>query len=158
MNIAMVALRQQHYEELVKYLEQVSPKTAESIKANNVKRERKRKEIEKYQIELDEKFGLERENWEYEQNKIIEDSLKQKELEFDVEMQKQLDLLEKKLADSKIEKSMEEELVEKMKIEIAEAKSNGASQDEIDSIMKKWDAEQAKNSEKIEVSFQKIIN
>ena len=151
MNMDVVKLRQVHYDELIKYLEQVSPKTAESIKANNEKREQKKIEIEKYQQELDKNFKQEREQWENEQNLIIEKKLRTKEEEFEAELQKELNVLENLIVPENTMQIMHEKCEQEMVAAVEKAKTNGASQDEIDDIINKWQTQQATAKQQSEV-------
>jgi len=153
MNMDIVKLRQVHYDELIKYLEQVSPKTAESIKANNEKREKKKREIENYQKELDENFKNEREKWEADQNKLMEDKLRAKEDEFDAELQKELEALEKLKENKSDVDDIRKKLEGDMRAAVEAAKANGASQDEIDQIMNNWQNQEAAAIQQSEVRF-----
>jgi hypothetical protein len=135
---AIVELRQQHYNELIDYLDQVSPKTAESVRANNEANAEKMKELEKAQRELEKQLASERAEWEAEQNAIIEAKLRQAEEEFEAEMREELARLEDSESDE-LQKFNDE-----MQAALDAAKASGSSPEEVDKMMQDWEEKQNK--------------
>ena len=138
----IVKLKQTHYDELIEYLEQVSPKTAESIKLNNKQREQRKNEIESFQKELEENFKKEREEWERNQNEIIQVKLEQKEREFEEELKNELSKLSPAVDDEAPNVQDEKVDIEKL---VEDAKEEGKNQEEIDHLIADWEEQQLKS-------------
>ncbi|CAG5113760.1 Oidioi.mRNA.OKI2018_I69.chr2.g7850.t1.cds [Oikopleura dioica] len=140
MNKAIVELRQQHYNELIDYLDQVCPKTADSVRANNEANAQKLKELEKDQKELEKQLASERAQWEAEQNAKIEEKLRKAEEEFEAEMRAELEKLENESSESDELKKLNEE----MQAALDAAKASGSSPEEVEKMMEEWEEKQNK--------------
>ena len=116
----------------------MSPKTAESVRANNEANAEKLKELEKAQRELEKQLASERAEWEAEQNAIIEAKLRQAEEEFEAEMREELEKLEESDSDE-LQKFNDE-----MQAALDAAKASGSSPEEVDKMMQDWEEKQNK--------------
>ncbi|CBY12491.1 unnamed protein product [Oikopleura dioica] len=115
-----------------------SPKTAESVRANNEANAEKLKELEKAQRELEKQLSSERAEWEAEQNAIIEAKLRQAEEEFEAEMREELEKLEETESDE-LQKFNDE-----MQAALDAAKASGSSPEKVDKMMQDWEEKQNK--------------
>ena len=64
-----------HYDELIQYLEQVAPTTAETIRENNEKQKERKAKMMTHHQEMEEQFKKEREEWEREQASKLHERL-----------------------------------------------------------------------------------
>ena len=142
MNMDIVKLKQTHYDELIEYLEQVSPKTAESIKLNNKQREQRKNEIESFQKELEDNFKKEQEEWEQNQNDIIQQKLEKKEREFEEELKDELAKLSTTVDEREPEVAVDQVDIEQL---VENAKEEGKNQEEIDQLIATWEEQRLKS-------------